>query len=203
MEYTRFSFDELYEQSHRLVLSLCTRNLRDPDDVLDAFQSVYCRVFEMLQRVWSPPQDTSVVQEIFCMTLRECDRVRKRREVARKRHAPAEELLMRADTRPDAREAAQDGEQLKQLLAGLADLSPEERQLLRLAFGKQLSHGTIAKRHRCSRSTVTRRLADAISHLKSIVRSSQAGGAGSSRGTRKWECMEEQPRPTGAATWLK
>jgi RNA polymerase sigma factor (sigma-70 family) len=169
MEANCLLLDELVEKSQSLVLSLCARNHSNHDDMLDVFQSVYCRLLEMLRTSWQPPDDVLLGDVIFRLTMRESDRVRRHCQNERRRYAPADNLLLLVDPRPNARQNAENNELTRRVRDGVASLDTKQCELLRLWLECGLSHQAIATRYGCSRSTVTRRLAAAIERLRVTV----------------------------------
>lgn len=161
------SFDEFYEQSRYLVLSLCASNLPDPEDALDAFQNVYCMLLQTLHLAPAHPganeQPNSVLYRI---TIREIQRMRKRREREAYRRKTIKDVQTLAAPCPTPRETAQHNEMHRGIRSGLACLPKDQKELLSLAYGQEMSHKAIASHMGCSRSTITRRIAAVLERMR-------------------------------------
>jgi RNA polymerase sigma factor (sigma-70 family) len=125
------TFGPLYEQSKRLVWTLCWRILREEEETHDAFQDVYARLLAEARRPSrrpGPPADDFTGTMIYRSAILEARRLRDRRRRRGRREIMMEQPPVVADPRPSAFEAAA-REQRRARLETLVAMLPEKHRL--------------------------------------------------------------------------
>lgn len=73
------AFSSVYQETSRLVWTVCFRILKSQEDASDAYQGTYARLFQLVQSEEQPPQGHSVESLMMRLAVLEADRLRKQR----------------------------------------------------------------------------------------------------------------------------
>lgn len=166
----RDAFEEIYDRYGDLVYSTALRVLRDPHLAEDISQETFVRL-------WRKPDSYVAERGRFLTWLisvtrnRAVDEVRSRGR--RQRHETAspeeQERELPADTADDPVLNAQLAEQRRIVRAALAELPPEQRQVIELAFFGGLTQQEIADRLSQPLGTVKTRIRLGMQKLRTAL----------------------------------
>jgi len=166
----RHAFEEIYDRYGDLVYSTALRVLRDPHLAEDISQEIFVRL-------WRKPDSYVAERGRFLTWLisvarnRAVDEVRARGR--RQRHETAspeeQERELPADTANDPALNAQLAEQRRIVRAALAELPPEQRQVIELAFFGGLTQQEIADRLAQPLGTVKTRIRLGMQKLRAAL----------------------------------
>jgi RNA polymerase sigma-70 factor (ECF subfamily) len=159
------TFRPIYEESRRLVWTLCRRLLRDPADASDAFQSTYCRLLAAAREGRGPSEGEDSLRLLCRAAIREADRIRKRRSRRAVREVPLgeEEPMNHRQLSPEDAAAR---EEVRERVEALVEALPERYRLpLQLHFFHGLSQREVARALDQPPSTVAERVKKGLGKL--------------------------------------
>ena len=163
-------FSPLYERSHTIVYSIAIRILRDPDDALDAFQAVYCRLLAISQASSGAALPDGFDEHIRVLAVREARNLYERRMRRQRKEIAVERLPSAADPGLSADRVAASREMRDQIEILLVALPEKHRLPLVLHYFEGLSQRQIAKALGTSTSTVSYRIRRGLEKLRPIMR---------------------------------
>lgn len=173
-------FSPLYEQSKRLVWSLCRRILGDEEDALDAFQGVYARLLAEARergRALATLGEEATSRLIYQNAVREANRLRMSRQRRSQREVVMEELPVTAAADPSAHEAAAQSQARTKVEALVATLPEKYRLPLELHYYHGLSQTEIARMMGKDKGTISRRIAGGLRLLEPLAERAGLGRA--------------------------
>jgi RNA polymerase sigma-70 factor, ECF subfamily len=154
----------LYDRLSSLAYGLAFRILGSADAAEDVVQDAFLRIWHRADR-YEPgrgaakPWVLRVVRNVAIDRLRTAD-ARSRAET----RSQTDVALAPVSEQPD--EAASRSERSKTLRQALAELPPEQRRAIEIAYFEGLSHSEIAERERMPLGTVKTRIRDGVLRLK-------------------------------------
>lgn len=163
----QMSLAELYDQSSRLVFSLVMRILNDRGAAEEITLDTY-------HQVWRQAQHFDLQRgkpSSWILTIarnRAIDRLRSTARI-RQQQTPLEEveLFLAVDDSPE--ESLATGERQRMVRLALAQLKPEERQLIEIAFFGGLTHQEISGQFNLPLGTVKTRIRSGMLKLRELV----------------------------------
>lgn len=154
----------LYDGTASLVYGLALRILRDAGGAEEITEDVYMQVWRQAARY--DPTRGGVVRWLLTLTRsRAIDRVRVG-ALLRGRQTGLDEASELPDTAPGPEHVATEGERRDLVRAALTRLSPEQRQVVELAYFRGMSHSEIATRIGAPLGTVKTRIRLGMDRLR-------------------------------------
>jgi RNA polymerase sigma-70 factor (ECF subfamily) len=160
---------ELYDRHAPTLLALARRILTGTPDADDVLQEVFVHVWNHAAR-YDPSRSSVSTWLVLITRSRAIDRLRNRKVVERTHEAsnlasPAEH------TSPEGAEAVFLRERRERVRREMANLPPEQRQVIEMAFYEGLTQSEIAARADLPLGTVKTRTLLAMKKLRSALRS--------------------------------
>lgn len=147
---------KLYDQSSRLVYSIALRVLSDTADAEEVTLDVYSQVWRMA-RDYSGERGTPSTWLVMLARSRALDRLRSR-ESRRQRESALDEVFEAPSKEAAPEEVALASAERTRVRRAMAQLAPEQREAIELAFFTGLSHSELASRLRQPLGTVKTRI---------------------------------------------
>ncbi len=160
----RDAYAELYQRHNRATYNLAFHLCREKEQALEACQEAWLRIWKNAGAY----RPTSGVRNwILSITANATLTLLSRKQRLRKRSAPAEVL----ESLPSAEDQRSDDhdELLAGLNAGILTLPDQSRKLLSLYYGAGMSQTEIGKMMSMPQRTVSMRIEQALSHLRTIL----------------------------------
>jgi len=160
------TFAPVFEQTRRLVFTICRRLLRNEEDAFDAFQGTYCRLLEAVRAGRTREPDLDPAGYVGRLAYREADRLKKKTT----RRARKEEVMASLPETPDSTPGPDEiaaSHELRRRVEALVDTLPEELRVpILLHYFHALSQTEIAKIEGVPVSTVSRRITRGMEKLR-------------------------------------
>jgi RNA polymerase sigma-70 factor, ECF subfamily len=162
----RTALSQLYDRYSRLIYAIAWKSLNSVEDCEEVVLEVFAQVWRIADRFDS--EKGSPDQWIFTLARsRILDRLRKIQRLNKVNTAIAAEKEIAFPTiSVDPLEAVEIVERQQQVLAALAKIPPEQRQVIEMAYYQGLTHTEIAAATGLSIGTVKTRLRLGLSKLK-------------------------------------
>ena len=157
----------LYDETNRLVYGLALRILGEPADAEEVTLDVYTQVWRNA-RGFDPQRGNVTAWLVMLTRSRAIDRLRSgagRKE----REEPLEWLPDLPASAESPEQASVSSQQRRWVRAALAELSPEQREAIELAFFGGLSHGELAARLGQPLGTVKTRIRSGMMKLREVL----------------------------------
>ncbi|HEY6485310.1 MAG TPA: sigma-70 family RNA polymerase sigma factor [Candidatus Cybelea sp.] len=154
------AFETLYDEYHRLVYGVALRVLADPPGAEDVTQSVFLKL-------WSDP--ASFVSGNFGAWIVRVARNRAFDALRARAARPEEEIPEALAERDSLEETALGALNAESVRHALAQLPPEQRELIELGFFGGVTHHEIAKRTGLPLGTVKTRIRAGLRRLRSAL----------------------------------
>lgn len=135
---------EFYDQIAGLLFSTAVRILRDTHDAEEIVQEVFVQVWNKA-RDFNPDMGTAVHWALSITRHRCIDRMRTRQRRARLVEEMTEETQNTVAASTPAASRLSSGEEISAVRAAVAELPPDQRAAIEMAFFSGLSHGDIAE----------------------------------------------------------
>jgi RNA polymerase sigma-70 factor, ECF subfamily len=160
------ALEKLYEQYSSILYAVILRILRDERESEDVLQEVFLQAWKQADR-YSEKRGSVKAWLVMMARSRAVDRVRSIESGKRVHAALAEDvpLLGPIEARPGDRE-----ERKRLVRASLEGLSPEQRQVLELAFYQDMSHSEISEHLKRPLGTVKTQMRGALLALRQNFR---------------------------------
>lgn len=159
---------ELYDESSRFVYGLALRIIKDPCAAEEVSHDVYLQVWRQADRYQEARGD--VFSWLFTLTRsRAIDRLRSAGMARRKLHAPLEAARSLASEAGGPDEDLALSDRRKVVRAALMKLSPEQREVISIAYFQGLSHSEIAERLDLPLGTVKTRIRQGMITLRAML----------------------------------
>jgi RNA polymerase sigma-70 factor (ECF subfamily) len=161
------SLGQLYRETVSILNGMALRLLGNPADAEEV-------VLEVYEQVWrsAAGYDSSRSRVLWWLSMLTRSRALDRLRTSRRRSAVEEPALDTLDF-PDSGELPEDSmlatERIHLVRAALADLSPEQRQAVELAFFSELSHSEIAEKLDIPLGTIKTRIRTALRRLRDVL----------------------------------
>jgi RNA polymerase sigma-70 factor (ECF subfamily) len=159
---------DLYDRTSSYVYSLVRRIVGDPDTAADVSQEVYLQVWRTA-RSFEPARGSAWSWLALMARSRGIDRVRAERSYRGAVDAAEREPEILAAPLGDPAAEAASGEEAGLVRRAMAELPPEQRSALELAFFGGLSHSEIAARTATPLGTVKTRIRTAMLKLEQAL----------------------------------
>ncbi|MEB3294647.1 MAG: sigma-70 family RNA polymerase sigma factor [Synechococcales bacterium] len=158
----------LYDRYARVVYSIAYRSLGSVEESEEVVLDVFSQVWKTAERY--DASKARVDSWIFMMARsRILDRLRKVQRVGKIEAASVEIAVQEPKTESDPVESLAVRERRKQVFAALAQLPPEQRRVIELAYYQGLSHSEIANLTQLSLGTVKTRIRLGLSKLRNLL----------------------------------
>jgi len=132
----------LYDESSSLVYSVALRMLGHREDAEEVTLDVYTQVWRTAAS-YDPSRGTVAAWLVTQARSRAIDRMRARGS-RREREQPMVKFFDLEVDAPSPEQESEAGQRRRRLLAALATLAPEQREVIQLAFFSDLTHGELA-----------------------------------------------------------
>jgi RNA polymerase sigma-70 factor (ECF subfamily) len=163
-----FAFAQLYDRTNRIVYGLALRILRDLSSAEDITMEVYLQVWRTASR-YDPQRGTVTSWLVMLVRSRALDCLRSRRA----RHADFEENVDDVhdlrDFRSNPELASVEAGRSRIVQKALADLAPNQRKAIELAYFSGLTHSEMAEQTGLPLGTVKTRIRLGMLHLRRIL----------------------------------
>lgn len=162
----RTALSQLYDQYSRMIYAIAWKSLNSVEDCEEVVLEVFAQIWRISDRF--DPQKGTPEQWIFTLARsRIIDRLRKFQRLHKVNTAIATDKEIAIPTiSVDPLEAVEIVERQQQVLAALAQIPPEQRQVIEMAYYQGLTHTEIATLTGLSLGTVKTRLRLGLSKLK-------------------------------------
>jgi len=158
---------QLYDQTSGVIYALALRILRSPEDAEEAVLDAYGRAWK--QAVHFDAERGGVMTWLVMMA-RSISIDRLRSGATRKaRTEPIEENRQETSTDPNPEWIAAFAEERSRIQGALAQLPPEQRQVIELAFFGGLTHSELAAHLEVPLGTVKTRVRLGLSRLRTLL----------------------------------
>ncbi len=162
------ALSELYDRFSGGLLALATRVLRNPEDAEEVLQEVFVHVWNKAGR-YDPTRSSASTWLVLITRSRAIDRLRSRQVVERTAVAAQQENPLDHTSPSGARHVLND-ERRQRIRRELANLPPEQAEVLRLAFYQGMSQSEISKATGIPLGTVKTRTLLAMKKLRKALR---------------------------------
>jgi RNA polymerase sigma-70 factor, ECF subfamily len=132
----------LYDESSSLVYSVALRMLGHREDAEEVTLDVYTQVWRTAAS-YDPSRGTVAAWLITLARSRAVDRMRARGSRMEREQPMVKFFDLEVDA-PSPEQESEAGQRRRRLLAALATLAPEQREVIQLAFFSDLTHGELA-----------------------------------------------------------
>ena len=159
----------LYDATSHLVYGLLLRILSAKEEAEEVLLDVYTQVWRQAGK-YSEERGTPMAWLTTIARSRAIDRLRAG-QLDRKRSEPLDAVAERSTSGPGIEEVAQANETGRLVRAALETLTPEQRQVIELAYYGGMSHGEIAAHTGQPLGTVKTRTRLGMMRLREMLRS--------------------------------
>jgi len=163
-----FAFAQLYDRTNRIVYGLALRILRDLSSAEDITMEVYLQVWRTASR-YDPQRGTVTSWLVTLARSRALDCLRSRKA----RHTDLEENVDDVhdlhDSRSSPELASMEAGRSRIVQKALADLVPDQREAIEMAYFSGLSHSEMAERTGLPLGTVKTRIRLGMLHLRKLL----------------------------------
>ena len=132
----------LYDESNSLVYSVALRMLGHREDAEEVTLDVYTQVWRTAAN-YDPSRGTVAAWLVTQARSRAIDRMRARGGRMEREQPMVKFFDLEVDA-PSPEQESEAGQRRRRLLAALATLAPEQREVIQLAFFSDLTHGELA-----------------------------------------------------------
>ncbi len=162
----RNALSQLYDRYSRMIYAIAWKSLNSVEDCEEVVLEVFAQIWRIADRFDS--EKGSVEQWIFTLARsRILDRLRKIQRLNKVNTiVTAEKEIAFPTISVDPLESVEIAERQQQVLAALAKIPPEQRQVIEMAYYQGLTHTEIAAATGLSLGTVKTRLRLGLSKLK-------------------------------------
>lgn len=162
----REAFATLYRTTSRLVFAICIRMLRDRAEAEDVLQDVYVVVWDKANQ-FDPRRAQATTWLTSIARHRAIDRLRAAPQLAST--APIELAESMPDPRPSAAAVADSAQQRARLDDCFAELEPQRRQLIRVAFFEGVTYEQLASRVKAPLGSVKSWIRRGLAQLRTCL----------------------------------
>ncbi|HET6304930.1 MAG TPA: sigma-70 family RNA polymerase sigma factor [Myxococcota bacterium] len=170
---------DLYDRHGGAVFALCLRMLRDAEEAEEVLEDVFWHLWRHAGR-YDPARGSVIVYLVTLARSRSLDRLRARERRVRLRNEVADSTLTENLVGSAAGGSSPFGDTLANERRGrvrgaLAELSPEQREAVELAFLEGLTHLEISLRLGQPLGTIKTRIRSALLRLRGALGGSDGG----------------------------
>jgi RNA polymerase sigma-70 factor, ECF subfamily len=162
------ALSSLYDATSRVVYGLALRILGDPADAEEVTLDVYSQAWRQVSR-YDETRGDGLTWLLTLARSRAIDRLRSRAG-ARKRETALDTISNVATLTPDPESQSSFAERARRVRSALSLLSPEQREVIELAYFEGLTHVEIAERLRQPLGTAKSRIRLGMAKLRDALR---------------------------------
>ena len=162
------ALSELYDRYSRLVYSIALNALGDPGEAEEIVQDVFFRVWERAE-TYQSEQGKVVAWLARIARNRSIDQIRRQKVRIDASSVAWEDLIVEPADEQDTEWEVELRQQQQRLRLAVAQLPPEQKEVLSLAYFQGLSHQEIADRLGQPLGTVKTRLRLAMQKLRDLL----------------------------------
>jgi RNA polymerase sigma-70 factor (ECF subfamily) len=158
----------LYDSTNRIVYGLALRILGEPSSSEEVTMEVYLQVWRTAES-YDPQRGTVSSWLVTLVRSRaiDCLRRRKARRAGLEDHV--DDVVHLSDSRPSPERAVVDAGRARMLAKAMANLSPDQREAIELAFFPGLSHTEVAAQMGLALGTVKTRIRLGMLRLRKLL----------------------------------
>jgi RNA polymerase sigma-70 factor (ECF subfamily) len=162
------AFAQLYDCTNRIVYGLALRILRDPSYAEDVAMEVYLQVWRTASH-YDPQRGTVTSWLVMLVRSRALDCLRRRKARRADLEENVDDVPNLRDTRPTPELASMEAGRSRIVQKAMADLTPDQREAIELAYFSGLSHSEMAERTGLPLGTVKTRIRLGMLHLRKLL----------------------------------
>jgi RNA polymerase sigma-70 factor (ECF subfamily) len=158
----------LYDCTNRIVYGLALRILGDPSSAEDVTMEVYLQVWRTAES-YDPRRGAVSSWLVTLARSRAIDCLRRRKARRAELEENVDEVVNLRDSRPGPELASVDAARSRIVQKALADLSPDQREAIELAYFSGLSHTEVAAHMGLPLGTVKTRIRLGMLNLRKLL----------------------------------
>jgi RNA polymerase sigma-70 factor, ECF subfamily len=151
------ALSSLYDDTSRIVYGLALRILREPSTAEDISLDVYLQIWRAAG-TYDPQRGTVLAWLVTLVRSRAIDHLRTRKARRAEMEENIDDVVGLRDSRPSPEMASVEAMRSRAIREAMADLAPEQREAIELAYYSGLSHTEIAARKDLPLGTVKTRI---------------------------------------------
>ena len=159
---------ELYDSTNRLVYGMALRVLRDPASAEDITMEVYLQVWRTAGS-YDPQRGTVSSWLVTLVRSRAIDCLRSRKARRAELEDNVDEVANLLDSRPSPELASMEAGRSRIVQNAMADLPPDQRKAIELAYFLGLSHTEVAMQTGLPLGTIKTRIRLGMLHLRRLL----------------------------------
>lgn len=163
----RKAFAQLFDELMPIVLGLCRRVLRDPDQAEEVGQEVMLQVWRTAAK-WPDDGRSAKAWVAMLAHRRSVDRVRSE-QAERNRQVPGQNKMATGTSSDPVAEAAVDRAEIHQVRDAMSALTDLQRETVRLAYFEGHSYREVAEKLEIPLGTVKTRIRDGLIRLRETM----------------------------------
>jgi len=161
---------ELYDATSSGLFGLIRNIVQDDAAAEEIVLDVYSQVWRMAS-AYAPEKGAPLTWLFLLGRSRAIDHLRSRARRSRERERPLEAAFAHSHPDPDPEMSVLSESRRNMILSALGGLSPEQREVLKLAFFDGLTHGEIAEQTGMPLGTVKTRIRLGMVHMRESLKS--------------------------------
>ncbi len=161
---------ELYDATSPSLLGLIRGIVQDEAAAEEIMLDVYSQVWRMASS-YAPEKGAPLTWLFLLGRSRAIDHLRSRARRSRERERPLEAAFAHSHPDPDPEMSVLSKGRRTMILSALGNLSPEQREVLKLAFFDGLTHGEIAEQTGMPLGTIKTRIRLGMVHMRESLQS--------------------------------
>jgi RNA polymerase sigma-70 factor, ECF subfamily len=159
---------QLYDHASPVVYGLALRLLREPSSAEDVTLDVFLQVWRNAES-YDVQRGPVLAWLVTMVRSRAIDRLRSRQGRAATVEQPLEESAELHDRHPNPERASIDSGKSRLINSALAELSPEQREVIELVYFSGFSHTEVASRSGLPLGTVKTRVRQGMLRLRKLL----------------------------------
>lgn len=163
-----FAFAQLYDCTNQIIYGLALRILGDSSAAEDVTMEVYLQVWRTASR-YDSQRGTVTSWLVTLVRSRALDCLRSRRARRANLEENVDDVPNLHDSRPTPELASLEAGRSRIVQKAMADLAPDQRQAIELAYFSGLSHAEMAERTGLPLGTVKTRIRLGMIHLRRLL----------------------------------
>ena len=158
----------LYDSTNRIVYGLALRILGEPSSAEEVAMEVYLQVWRTAES-YDPQRGTVSSWLVTLVRSRAIDCLRRRKARRAELEDNVDDVVQLSDSRPSPERAVVDAGRAQMLAKAMANLSPDQREAIELAFFSGLSHTEVAAQKGLALGTVKTRIRLGMLRLRKLL----------------------------------
>jgi RNA polymerase sigma-70 factor, ECF subfamily len=159
---------ELYDRTNRIVYGLALRILGDPSTAEDITMEVYLQVWRKAAH-YNPQRGSVMSWLVTLVRSRSIDSLRRRKARRAEFEDSVDDVPGLRDSRPGPELASVEAARSRIVRRAMADLDPDQRKAIELAYFSGLSHSEVALQTGLPLGTVKTRIRLGMLHLRRLL----------------------------------